>query len=103
MVRVQIARDQSLARVAAEALRTAAPGSTVLLLAGAQHVSRDRGIPLHLAPTAATSLRVVMFGSDAGGLQADERRPAVLTPQPDHCAAFRKQQAAAAPASAASR
>jgi len=103
MVRVQIARDLSLARVATDALRSAPPDSTVLLLAGAQHVSRDRGVPLHLPPPVAGTARVLMFGSADDGLQADERRPAVFTPQPDHCAAFRKQQAAAAPASAASR
>lgn len=97
MVRVQVARDQSLARVAAEALRSAPPDGTVLLLAGAQHVSRDRGIPLHLAPGAATGVRVVMFGSDADGLQADERRPAAFTPQADHCATLRKQLKADAP------
>ena len=65
MVRIQIARDQAMAQVAAEALRAAPPGSTVLLLAGAQHASRDRGVPLHLQREIgadAPPMQVVMFG-----------------------------------------
>jgi len=42
----------------------------------------------------------------AGGLQVDEQRSAVFTPQPDPCEAMRRQmaaRAASAPASAGSR
>jgi uncharacterized iron-regulated protein len=105
MVRIQIARDQAMAQVAAQALRAAAPGSTVLLLAGGQHVSRDRGVPLHLARELATPLplQVVLFGPDSDGLRADERRSAQYTPQPDHCEALRKQLAAPPKPSAPAR
>lgn len=102
MVRIQIARDRALAAAARAALREAGPEQTVLLLVGAQHASRDRGIPLHLATTEpGLPLRVVMFGELSAHLAADEHRPAALTPQADHCAELRRQLgAAAAPASA---
>lgn len=106
MVRIQIARDRSMAAVTAAALRQAASGQTVLLLAGAQHASRDRGVPLHLQRDArlpAADMHVVIFGDDAAGLKADEQRPAVHTPQPDHCAALREQLAAPKAASAPAR
>jgi uncharacterized iron-regulated protein len=90
MVRVQIARDRAIAATVHAALAGAAPGQQVLLLTGAQHASRDRGVPLHL--DAGTSLRVVMFGESGIGLQADEWRPAAVTPQPDPCEAFRRQR-----------
>ncbi len=85
-------------------LRAAPPDGTVLLLAGAQHASRDRGVPMHLARIDATlPVRVVMFGEASSGLVADERRPAVFAPQDDHCEALRKQLATPPAASAASR
>ena len=71
MVRIQIARDRAMAEVVATALRKAPPGSTVLLLTGAQHASRDRGVPLHLqhdAGVAAADIHVVIFGEADGGL-----------------------------------
>jgi uncharacterized iron-regulated protein len=103
MVRIQIARDRSMAQVAAAALRSAPPGSTVLLLAGAQHASLDRGVPPHLRHEMAAklpALQVVLFGPPGDGLSADERRPAVFTPQEDHCEGLRRRLAAPAAASA---
>jgi hypothetical protein len=47
MTRIQIGRDQAMARTAAAAVR---PGQTVLLVAGNGHVQRDLGVPLHLPP-----------------------------------------------------
>jgi uncharacterized iron-regulated protein len=90
MVRVQIARDRALAATAQQALAAAAPGQLVLMLTGAQHASRDRGLPLHLG--SGTALRVVMFGDGADGLLADERRPFAMTPRPDPCEEFRRQR-----------
>jgi uncharacterized iron-regulated protein len=101
MVRIQIARDRAMAEVVATALHKAPPGSTVLLLTGAQHASRDRGVPLHLqqdAGIAAADIRVLMFGERDDGLLADEWRAAVVTPQEDHCEVLRKRLAASAPA-----
>jgi uncharacterized iron-regulated protein len=88
MVRIQIARDRALAATVAELAQAAAPGRSVLLLTGAQHASRDRGVPLHLPP--GLGVHVVLFGAP-DGLHADERRPAVLTPRPDPCEALREQ------------
>ena len=97
MVRIQIARDRAMAQVAAAALRAAPPGSTVLLLAGAMHASRDRGVPLHVLremPTDRPAMHVVVFSAAGDGLVVDERRPARFTPQEDHCDALRKRLAA---------
>ncbi len=104
MVRIQIARDLAMARVAAEALRSAPAESTVLLLTGAQHASRDRGVPRHLATIDATwPVRVVMFGEAGPDLLADERRAAAFTPQEDHCEALRKRLSSTPTASAPAR
>lgn len=89
MVRIQIARDRSIAAAVGAALAQAAPGQQVLLLTGAQHASRDRGVPLHLEPGIAA--RVVMFGTGAADLLADERWPAAVTPRPDPCEALREK------------
>ena len=94
MLRVQIARDRSMAQALRDALAAAA-GRQVLLYSGAEHAARDRGVPLHLqaAGLPAHSIRSVAYG-DAGGDAAasfDERRAAVETPGPDHCEALRKQ------------
>lgn len=98
MVRIQIARDLSLANTAAQALRDARPDQTVLLLAGAQHASRDRGIPLHLgASVPSLPVHVVMFGALSDQLDADERRDARLTPQPNHCEELQRSLGASAP------
>lgn len=89
MVRIQLARDQSLAATVAERQRAARAGQTVLLLTGAQHASRDRGVPLHLvaAGVPEAAVKVTFFGdaSAAAGLRADEQRAAVFTPRPDPC------------------
>jgi uncharacterized iron-regulated protein len=99
MVRIQIARDAAMAQTLAEALATQPPGRQVLLLAGAQHVARDRGIPLHLASAGigagiTDGVRVVVFGST--DLPSDERRSARRTDVPDACEAFRKSRAGSA-------
>ncbi|MCU0969542.1 MAG: ChaN family lipoprotein [Rubrivivax sp.] len=83
MVRIQIARDASMARTVADALQAAPAGARVVLHTGAQHASRDRGVPLHLPP--GTASWVVMFGDAADGLVADERRPAAVVPTGDPC------------------
>lgn len=89
MVRIQIARDQSMAETIAAAMK---PGQRVLLLTGAQHASRDRGVPLHLALRhGAPGVHVVIFGDPSIGLAADELRAARLTPRPDPCEGLAKQ------------
>ena len=89
MVRVQIARDQAMAQTVAGALQ---PGRQVLLLTGAQHAARDRGVPLHLARAhGAPRVHVVVFGDRDPGLAADELRPARQTPRPDPCEGLAEQ------------
>ncbi|TXH56464.1 MAG: hypothetical protein E6Q93_14425 [Burkholderiaceae bacterium] len=89
MVRVQIGRDQSLAATVTEALL---PGQQVILLTGAQHASRDRGVPLHLARQAhAPSVHVLIFGEQGHDLAADELRAARFTPRPDPCEGLAQQ------------
>jgi uncharacterized iron-regulated protein len=91
MVRIQISRDQAMADTVAAALK---PGQRVLLLTGAQHASRDRGVPLHLALRhGAPSVHVVMFGEGTQGLAADELRSAKFTPRPDPCDGLRERLA----------
>ncbi len=94
MVRIQIARDQAMAETVAAALK---PGQRVLLLTGAQHASRDRGVPLHLAlHHGAPGVHVVIFGEPSTGLAADELRAARLAPRPDPCEGLAKQLGAPA-------
>lgn len=76
MTRVQIARDRAMAQTLAKA---AVPGQVVMLLAGAGHVSPERGVPRHLPPGLAV-------------------RPVVLPPsdaragtKPDYCAGLRER------------
>ena len=74
MTRIQIARDQAMARTITSAVQ---PGKTVLLLAGAGHVHADLGVPRHLPASVAV-------------------RPLVLPPPPagsgkDYCEELRKQ------------
>ncbi|HET8748375.1 MAG TPA: ChaN family lipoprotein [Ramlibacter sp.] len=73
MTRVQIARDISMARAISS---SAAPGKTVVLLAGSGHVLPDLGVPQHLPRTLVA--RSVLLPSQETGK--------------DYCEEFRKQQ-----------
>lgn len=90
MVRVQLARDASMARTAMEA---GAPGKTVLLVAGGGHVLRDIGIPTHLSRSLRVRTVLAVAGTRAADMDADAdlvwETPAV--PPRDHCAQLRKQ------------
>lgn len=104
MVRIQIARDRSMAGVVSAVLRSTAPRQ-VVLLTGAQHASRDGGVPIHLIADGdlqPAQIHVVMFGDSDPRLVADEWRAARFTPQPDRCAELaRSLEAETPPASAA--
>jgi uncharacterized iron-regulated protein len=90
MTRIQIARDRSMAQTI---VALASPGKTVVLLAGAHHVDRRIGVPLHLPP----SLRIKVVTLRAGPAPEDRRSvteadavwttPAV--PPKDYCAGVR--------------
>jgi len=96
MARVQIARDESLAQTVAQ---LASPGKTVLLMAGAMHVDRAAGVPLHLP--AALRTRAVALRADDGTAEAE---PALhidaawhtpKVPPKDYCAQVRPGSAPA--------
>jgi uncharacterized iron-regulated protein len=97
MVRVQIARDFSmattLARVsgAAGKVPAAAGPDIVLLHAGERHVARDAGVLLHFGAVGldVSQAHVVVFGDSEA--KADERRPAALTPREDECKRLREK------------
>lgn len=110
MVRMQVARDRSLAQVLLQQLAASPPARVVVLHAGAVHAARRTGVPLHLAQLAPqTPVRTIAFGPQRSAADFDERRAAREEPQPDHCAALResgmplpgrKPAAPAAPAAA---
>lgn len=87
MVAVQQQRDLRMA----ERL-DAAPGPA-LLLAGAFHVRRDVGVPLHMKESKSSRTRVLVL-AEVGDVvdveQADFVWYTPTQPQQDHCAAFRK-------------
>jgi uncharacterized iron-regulated protein len=89
MTRVQLARDIAMARTIEAAL---APGKTVLLVAGNQHVRRDLGIPQHLRPDLQSTV-VLMASGDPGDAHGHEAADRVWRTEPlpekDHCAAFK--------------
>lgn len=106
MVRIQIARDRSMSRVVGAALRRTAPPQRVLLLTGAQHASRDHGVPAQLLRDGELQpgdIHVVMFGERDARLNADEWRPATYTPHDDPCVALKRRLEADAAASGAAR
>jgi uncharacterized iron-regulated protein len=72
MTRIQIARDEAMAQTLEGA---AAPGKTVLLLAGGRHVDRELGVPLHLRP----------------GLRVQTRQWPAQPPKKDYCAELEAQ------------
>jgi uncharacterized iron-regulated protein len=58
MARIQIARDERMAQTAQGQMRQ---GKTVLLLAGAEHVKKDRGVPLLLDTSVTNEVSVVLM------------------------------------------
>lgn len=91
MARIQIARDALMAHTASQWVRD---GQTVLLLAGAEHVKKDRGIPLLMAPNTAQTLSVVWMQA-GDGTRTDPALADVVWQTPpvpfkDHCADLAK-------------
>ncbi len=90
MVRVQLARDASMAQTVAAAVL---PGKTVLLIAGGGHVAKDIGVPTHLPPTLRVRTVLAVAGSpSADHAQASDQvwqTPAL--PPGDHCAELARQ------------
>ncbi|WCM93717.1 ChaN family lipoprotein [Acidovorax sp. NCPPB 2350] len=89
MARIQIARDASLARTAADARR---PGQTVLLVAGAGHVRRDLGVPTHWGGDVRARVLIAQPQSAQEAWPsraADLVLPTPALPPQDHCATLR--------------
>jgi uncharacterized iron-regulated protein len=90
MVRVQLARDASMARTVADA---GMPDKTVLLIAGGGHILRDVGIPTHLPKELRVRSVLAVAGVPPDSAIADADivwQTAALAPR-DHCAELRKQ------------
>lgn len=87
MLAVQQQRDR---RMAEQLLKAPLPA---LLLAGAYHVRRDLGVPLHLADLGAPGSAQVLILSEVGkpvtAAQADYVWYTAALPPEDHCAQFR--------------
>jgi uncharacterized iron-regulated protein len=91
MVRMQIARDRSLAQALADAGRDAKEGQVLVMLSGSAHASRETGVPLHLgAVQPSLEARSIAFGAQARP-GFDETRSASVEATRDHCADLAKQ------------
>jgi uncharacterized iron-regulated protein len=90
MTRVQLARDQAMARTAAQAV---IPGKTVVLVAGNGHVRSDLGVPLHLPPNVGHKVVMAQAGTpaDVSAPPADTVWATPALPPRDHCAELRQQ------------
>lgn len=91
MARIQIARDERMAQTAMTWMRS---GKSVLLLAGAEHVKKDRGIPLFLDSKSKDKVAVIwmqaetVLKTDSGLADLDWQTPPV--PFKDYCADMKK-------------
>ena len=86
MLAVQQQRDRRMAQQLAAAPKPA------MLLAGAFHVRRDLGVPLHLAQAGGAEALVLMLadvGDEVSARQADFVWFTPSQPQEDHCAKWR--------------
>ncbi len=90
MARVQVARDQSLAQTAAAARR---PGQVVLLVAGAAHVQRSLGVPVHLPLNIDTKVVIAHAGIAQAAIktEADWWHATDALPPDDACEQLRQQ------------
>ena len=88
MVRIQLARDASMAQAVLDARQS---GRTVLLVAGWGHVRRDLGVPTWLPPDLKTKTAIAQAGQALAATESEANyihaTPA-LAPR-DHCAELR--------------
>jgi len=85
MLRVQIARDRSMAHTVAE---SAVTGRTVVLLAGAAHVDTHQGVPQHLPTQLSLRSIALVAEGDATPGRFDATWPTPAAPAGDPCAAL---------------
>ncbi|WP_313080988.1 ChaN family lipoprotein [Pulveribacter sp.] len=88
MVRVQLARDASLARALRQALQD---GRTVVLVAGYGHVQRSLGVPTWLPANIESKVAIAQAGQALAAIEseADFIRPTPALPPEDYCAGLR--------------
>jgi uncharacterized iron-regulated protein len=87
MTRVQVARDQRMARTLAALWR---PGQVTVLLTGSAHANRTLGVPLHVpAQVPVTSVYMAPQGAASSGF--DVTWPAPAAPARDYCAELKRQ------------
>lgn len=93
MARIQLARDEAMAKVSTAAKTLAKPGQTVLLVAGRGHVRSDIGVPTWLP--ADFKSKVAIAQSDkaqtAINMKADKLLTLPGTASKDHCAELGEQ------------
>ena len=91
MTRIQIARDVAMASTLGKASE-AAPGKTVVLIAGSVHVDKTLGVPRHLPVTAKAKsvLLQAVSAASAASHNTDSGFDAVWqtldAPEKDYCA-----------------
>lgn len=91
MARIQVARDARMAQTAQQWMQK---GKTVLLLAGAEHVKKDRGIPLLLDSSVTNKVSVVwmqaVMTENPDSLLADVNWKTPPISPKDYCAELAK-------------
>jgi uncharacterized iron-regulated protein len=88
MTRVQIARDQAMARAI---VKSRAPGKTVLLISGSGHANKSIGVPLHLpADMSVQSVQMQAGGPRGTDSAFDAAWPTPPVPEKDYCAELRR-------------
>lgn len=90
MARVQVARDQSMTQTASAARRT---GQVVLLVAGAAHVKRSLGVPVHLPQNIETKVVIAHAGIAQAAIKTEANRwhATDALPPDDACEQLRQQ------------
>ena len=93
MARIQLARDESMAKITANAVQQARPGQTVLLVAGRGHVRSDIGVPSWLPGDLQPKVAIAKSNQspEAINLKADKLLTLRGNASEDQCAQLREQ------------
>ena len=90
MTRIQVGRDRAMAQAIVKARK---PGQTVLLIAGAGHVVRTRGVPQHLPDDVKVATVRLMAAPATAAVVPGEYDKTWRTPplpEKDYCAEFKR-------------
>ena len=93
MARIQLARDESMAKITANAVQQARPGQTVLLVAGRGHVRSDIGVPSWLPRDLQPKVAIAKSNQspEAINLKAEKLLTLSGNACEDQCAQLREQ------------